>query len=176
MPSAERKFRGDVRSVAEARTFVCTVMRDFGVGHLVDTAMLLTSELLSNSVLHAGSATVVRVVVAQPQVTVEICDRSSVMPVVKRYDVDAGTGRGMRLVEAMAARWGAEVTEGGKRVWFTLDGDETVDNWVAFDAVAPAVRADVDGEVDLDALAAAYGEPDLEVSSGDDETSGLLPA
>jgi hypothetical protein len=49
-----------------------------------------------------------------------VVDGSSIRPVVQELSHERPRGRGMRMVEAIADRWGADDHEGGKRVWFDL--------------------------------------------------------
>jgi hypothetical protein len=46
---------------------------------------------------------------------------STIRPIVQQLSHDQPRGRGMRMVEAIADRWGAEDHNDGKRVWFDLD-------------------------------------------------------
>jgi hypothetical protein len=51
---------------------------------------------------------------------IAVADGSSVRPVVRELDKDNPRGRGLRLVQALADRWGAEDHQGGKRIWLEL--------------------------------------------------------
>jgi anti-sigma regulatory factor (Ser/Thr protein kinase) len=91
----------------------------------VDAASLLVSELVTNAVVHAGSA--VDVVVGHEGIhatlRVEVHDSSERAPRMGGFDLDALSGRGLALVEAMSDRWGVEKDDAGKRVWFELERD-----------------------------------------------------
>jgi hypothetical protein len=54
------------------------------------------------------------------QVVVRVYDTLRTLPRRREYRSDAGTGRGMHLVEALADRWGVEETSSGKCVWFAV--------------------------------------------------------
>jgi len=117
-----RTFTSTPASAGMARRFVETVLTDAGLGDLAYTATLLVSELVANAVLHTGDTPIE--VVVKPLgdgARIEVHDGSPVLPVRKNYSTMSGTGRGLMLVERMAADWGAEPTSGGKRVWFELD-------------------------------------------------------
>jgi hypothetical protein len=45
------------------------------------------------------------------------------MPHVRQYSLDAPTGRGLRIVDSLATRWGVEPGDAGegKTVWFEVD-------------------------------------------------------
>jgi anti-sigma regulatory factor (Ser/Thr protein kinase) len=105
-------------SAGAARRFVADVL---GESHpLIDTALLLVSELASNAILHAGSALVVCLRVTDRHLRIEVSDGDPRRPMLKQYDDDAVTGRGLHIVDAMADRWGVAEIEGGKAVWFEL--------------------------------------------------------
>jgi anti-sigma regulatory factor (Ser/Thr protein kinase) len=109
-------------SAALARLFVERTLGEWGCDSFLDASRLLVSELVTNAVLHARTdfELVIRVV---PQgVRIEVSDESPSAPVVRRYEDEAMTGRGLALVEDLAARWGVdERPHGGKTVWFELD-------------------------------------------------------
>ncbi|GAC1530481.1 MAG: hypothetical protein NVS3B12_05100 [Acidimicrobiales bacterium] len=87
----------------------------------VDDAELLVSEVAANVVDHARTDYDVRVVVEGQWVRVEVADGSSIIPAVQDLAQDAERGRGLRLIEHLAAAWGVEERADGKSVWFELD-------------------------------------------------------
>ena len=87
------------------------------------TVGLLTSELVTNAVLHAASPVTVTVHHESGAIRVEVADESSQLPTVKSYAEDAATGRGLHLVSALADSWGSRLRDEGKIVWFEL-GDQ----------------------------------------------------
>jgi anti-sigma regulatory factor (Ser/Thr protein kinase) len=133
---------------------------------MVADAALLVSEVVTNAVLHAGT-TIEVAIHAREGVRVEVADGSTVLPNAKGYIADAATGRGLMLLEAMAAAWGVEVRPSGKVVWFDvaapagagtaesavadladLDAWPDLDDWPELDAPSEADAA-VAGGVDL---------------------------
>jgi anti-sigma regulatory factor (Ser/Thr protein kinase) len=102
-------------SVRTARRFVADRVEGWPED-LVADALLLTSELATNCVVHARSDYLLKVQVERPAVRVEVCDDD---PDVPRVD---DRGRGMRLVDELASAWGVEpmVDGPGKVVWFEL--------------------------------------------------------
>jgi len=82
--------------------------------------VLLTSELVTNALLHAHSAPEVAVGLVDGRLRVAVSDATTTVPVRKRYGKDAATGRGLLLIETMASAWGTEPVDGGKVVWFEL--------------------------------------------------------
>jgi anti-sigma regulatory factor (Ser/Thr protein kinase) len=111
--------------VALARAFVAGLL---GESHPdADVAVLLASELVTNSVPHSGPAVpggVVTVAVGGDGVRVEVTDRSGdgVPVLVSAASADGGAegSRGMRLVDALAARWGYQRGGGLATTWFEL--------------------------------------------------------
>jgi anti-sigma regulatory factor (Ser/Thr protein kinase) len=108
-------------SAATARQFVNDTLGGWGCDALSEAARLLVSELVTNSVLHARTDVELVVRLRRGGVRVEVHDASPVAPVVRRYEDEAMTGRGLALVDQLASRWGVESRGGGKTVWFELD-------------------------------------------------------
>ncbi|WP_203840868.1 ATP-binding protein [Winogradskya humida] len=86
----------------------------------VDIAVLLTSELVANAVKHAPPPGDLTLALADEFVRVEVGDSSSLPPAVAEQQPRALGGRGLLLVEALAARWGWRQEAQGKVVWFTV--------------------------------------------------------
>ena len=108
-------------SARQARRFVADVLAGVGATEFIDTATLLTSELVTNGIVHAH--TELRVVVdATPHwVRVEVVDGNPMLPTRRSYDDNAQTGRGLEMVELLAADFGMQpLADDGKRVWFRL--------------------------------------------------------
>ncbi|MDQ3385320.1 MAG: ATP-binding protein [Actinomycetota bacterium] len=155
--AARRSFSNDKAAVGEARRFVSEVLEDRHPDDLVETAILLTSEVVSNAVLHGRSAPTVAISLAADRVRVEVDDASPALPVRKHYGLEATTGRGLMLLEMLADGWGAERVGSGKRVWFDLDPTAASRTLTAEPTTTAVPHAPVDLD-DLDALAAAFGE------------------
>ncbi|MEU4503293.1 ATP-binding protein [Streptomyces sp. NPDC024089] len=110
------------------RDFVATVLWAAGHAPLVDDARLCASEIVSNVYCHTDSPQVrVEVTVNRRQVTVYVTDDEPghlpVPPPPRTPGADEG-GRGLFLVDALAARWGTTAygarSPHSKTVWFTL--------------------------------------------------------
>lgn len=107
--------------VAEGRRFVARVVGAWELAQFSDESMLVTSELLGNSVLHARSD--IRLTISSEDgsgVRIEVFDHNSRMPMVAACPADATSGRGLALVEALSSRWGTESHPDGKVVWAEL--------------------------------------------------------
>ncbi|MEV5218916.1 SpoIIE family protein phosphatase [Streptomyces syringium] len=115
------------RSVASARSFVRDTLQGWGFPDVIDDAVVLTSELVTNAVVHAGTAADVLCVRLDTGVRVEVADRypERELPLQSpgRHfgGVDREGGRGLLLCSALAGRWGVEYSATHKKVWFQLD-------------------------------------------------------
>jgi len=118
---ARQEFPSTPASAGEARRFVESVMADADLDQLAYIATSLVSELVANAILHTGTPLTVVVVPDPGRVRIEVHDGSRQLPVRKHYSKMSGTGRGLMLVERLAARWGCERTASGKAVWFELE-------------------------------------------------------
>jgi anti-sigma regulatory factor (Ser/Thr protein kinase) len=111
----------ETASVPAAREFVRRELKHWRGDRNV--AELLTSELVTNAIVHAHSECRLSVDVDPTRVRVEVRDSSPVLPPPpKPPDPEATSGRGLVLVDTLATRWGTERARGGKRVWFELRG------------------------------------------------------
>lgn len=111
-PSAVRTARRFAREIVEAR---------LGEGAVdIEVLSLLVSELASNAILHAGTDFEVWVRIGSDAVRVDVIDGSDTLPMMKIHSGTAPSGRGLRIVDASASRWGAERLKAGKSVWFEV--------------------------------------------------------
>ena len=125
-------------AAGDARRHVLDLLTDAGCGEdTIDMVVLLTSELVSNAVLHGRPPIVMHLhQQARPTGTtirVEVRDggepfEHDVIALEERDATDldqmAECGRGLAMVDAVATSWGATAHEvpGGKTVWMELDG------------------------------------------------------
>lgn len=117
-------LRAEPTSVRAARRFVCERLVALGHDDVTPVAELLVSELVTNAVLHARTDISVSVADAGDRVRVGVRDESPHRPRRRRHSIDSGTGRGLLLLEQMAAAWGVDPDGPGKVVWFELPRDE----------------------------------------------------
>jgi anti-sigma regulatory factor (Ser/Thr protein kinase) len=109
-----------------ARAFTKTTLIDWQLGDLITEAVLIASELVTNAVRHGGCcADGTPVELAwQRQASRVICvvtDCNSNPPVLGAADQDAESGRGLQVVQALAATWGWMLLgETSKAVWAAL--------------------------------------------------------
>lgn len=125
-------------SVSRARRHVREHLDDTDLD--VQTVELLVSELVTNAVLHARTVVILRVDVSPELVRVEVSDGSPREPRLSPYSADAATGRGLRLVENLARRWGVDQDGRGKTVWFEVG---VADDDAAFGAFMEGLTGDL---------------------------------
>lgn len=120
----ERQLPAELQSAFAARRLVAEAAVAWGLSEsLCHDASLAVSELVTNSVLHAGTPVRVRICRLGHGVRVEVGDDNDHLPVVDAAcpeDLLANrtmTGRGLALVAATADRWGCEPQETGKVTW-----------------------------------------------------------
>jgi anti-sigma regulatory factor (Ser/Thr protein kinase) len=112
----------------DARRWLHEILDTEGVVDRDGTVALLTSELVTNAVLHARTSAIVLVEQRDGCVRVSVKDQSAALPVMRDAPHESATGRGLAIVDALSDRWGFDVVAGGKVVWFeltTLDGDSS---------------------------------------------------
>ncbi|MFD8866134.1 SpoIIE family protein phosphatase [Streptomyces sp. NPDC059590] len=115
------------RSVASARTFVRDTLQGWGLTDIVDDAVVLTSELVTNAVVHSGTTADVVCIRADGGARIEVTDRypERELPLQTTSspigNPDREGGRGLLLCAALASRWGVEYTATHKQVWFHLE-------------------------------------------------------
>ncbi|WP_407703573.1 GAF domain-containing protein, partial [Streptomyces triticagri] len=122
---AAASFEPVGRSVATARGFVRDTLQGWGYGDIVDDAVVLTSELVTNAVVHAGTTADVLCLRSEDGVRIEVGDRYPEREIplqpTRLAAPDREGGRGLQLCAALATRWGVEYTPTHKQVWFQLE-------------------------------------------------------
>ena len=114
-----RQFPPDVAAIGDARAFVIEQLSiDPARCSLLATAL---AEVATNAVVHARTPFTVTVGRRGELVHVEVADGSPDLPVPKASSLRAPTGLGLRIVDEISTRWGAEATPQGKTVWFDVD-------------------------------------------------------
>ncbi|BFV57500.1 SpoIIE family protein phosphatase [Kitasatospora sp. CMC57] len=120
IPTAGWTLPAEPTAVSRARRLVRSTLAEWEVEHLTDTAELLVSELVTNSVRYASAPIGVRLTLGDT-LLVEITDPLPDPP-RERHAAEADEGgRGLELVGRLALRWGARAEGMGKVVWFELD-------------------------------------------------------
>jgi anti-sigma regulatory factor (Ser/Thr protein kinase) len=115
---------GRPEHVREARSFVAKALGELHPS--LDDAVLMTSELVTNAVMHStsrchGGTINLLVMESTSGVRIEVTDQGSDLssPIV-RGDVYASDGHGLFLVQTLADQWGYLRDETGTTVWFWI--------------------------------------------------------
>ena len=125
MPTRSRAVLSRPESFVEVRRFVRDIAATSASSQVLDEATLLTSELVTNAVRHAGHSAEDPI-----EVTVSVDERSLRVIVGDRGpgfdpdEVDARSdegGWGLDLVRKLSSRWGVDRGELGTNVWFEID-------------------------------------------------------
>ncbi|HEV8570291.1 MAG TPA: SpoIIE family protein phosphatase [Actinoplanes sp.] len=124
------RLPNDRRTPAAARALVRSVLDESGLDSLLNEALLLTTELSTNAVVHAGTELDIEVAADASGLTVTVTDfapgpveQLAVRPKNDKVDISevAERGRGLLLVDHFASRWGTVHEGTGKGVWFRLE-------------------------------------------------------
>ncbi|MGJ5899317.1 ATP-binding protein [Streptomyces niveiscabiei] len=123
-------------AVGEARFFARVVLGTWHLtGPVVDDAVLLLSEMVTNAVVH-GDGLRITISIDRPapgRVLLAVRDRAHERVPRRRSPGPGDTsGRGLHLLDALAIQWGCDrwgppQKPVGKRVWAELDAQPTTD-------------------------------------------------
>ena len=121
MTAVRKELTPDVRAPQQAREIVLGAIAELPKD-VQDDAVLLVSELVSNSVTHVEPlpSNMIGLLVALEQNTlhVEVSDRSA--RIAQRSPPLGERGYGLNLVEKLSSRWGAELRNGQNVTWFDM--------------------------------------------------------
>lgn len=121
-----RLGKADLRAVPEVRRALRELLRQWGRPGRSEIAELLTSELVTNALVHTDTDAVLTATVGPGGLRVEVRDFVARRPRLRVPNADDGThGRGLVLVQSLADAWGVRAHGVGKAVWFDLDGGLT---------------------------------------------------
>ena len=117
-----RQFARAPQAPGLVRRFVSDTLRDWDLEELIDDSVLVAAEFATNAVAHANSEVTVSLSRCTHGVRLVVGD-SNPSPPSLRTPAELGRGgRGLRIVDAIADRWGYERTMDGKRVWADISG------------------------------------------------------
>lgn len=117
---AVRELPVGLTAPAEARRFLTEAGCSEHATALLEPAVLLVSEMVTNAVRHGGPPLVVEVDCDEVSLQVRVRDGGTALPVPRQAAPDDEGGRGLALVELLSDDWGVEPDADGKTVWFRL--------------------------------------------------------
>jgi anti-sigma regulatory factor (Ser/Thr protein kinase) len=132
----QRRFLRQPAQVAAARQFVAEALaRD---SEFRETARLLVSETVTSTLDQApfgmgDGAFEVGYALVDDRLRVEVSDDGGPARLRRRIHDVHRSGRGLRLVQALASRWGVREGTAGRIIWFELDL-RAADEWRGFPA------------------------------------------
>ncbi|KIF72158.1 hypothetical protein HY68_13965 [Streptomyces sp. AcH 505] len=117
------------RSVSKARHLLLRYLEAWNLVGVADSAQLVLSELVTNAVRHAhvpGRLIETRYERLANGVRIEVHDADDAKPQLQTPTLDAESGRGLTLVDALTAgHWGVSARVGvGKLVWAVCTDDD----------------------------------------------------
>jgi anti-sigma regulatory factor (Ser/Thr protein kinase) len=130
------ELRDEVSSVPLARHLTIELLNRWELSTHCDLAMLLTSELVTNALLHAGNGLSLTVAVAEGALEIAVGDddhlsSASVKASLSRFgdvhdNVIAEGGRGLLLIDSLSDDWGVDQGAHEKRVWVRVSAEDWV--------------------------------------------------
>jgi anti-sigma regulatory factor (Ser/Thr protein kinase) len=120
VPTVARTLPPDVSCVPVARRFVAETLATWDLPDPSWTAVQLVSELATNCTLHARTDFTIEITYEGDLVRISVSDGAPAPVRMRQYGSESTTGRGLRLVDALATRWGVDRSPDGKVVWFEV--------------------------------------------------------
>ena len=117
----EHSFACTSDTPTKVRTLLRNQLTTWAMDGFSKTAELLTSELVTNAIVHAHSPVTIRAFRSAKVLRVEVDDASTQPPLLRRAQPWNAGGRGLVVVAALASQWGTTPHPNGKTVWFELD-------------------------------------------------------
>lgn len=136
-------------SPAVARAAVYEAVLEADLTAVLDEAMLLTTELVTNGVVHARTELEIEIIASADAISVMVLDRRCGPLALTGWDATTPgptpeateRGRGLLLVDRLADRWGTLHHREGKGVWFWLRRQTGGSRWQRKPGLATAPGA-----------------------------------
>ncbi|CAN5506863.1 hypothetical protein BH23ACT3_BH23ACT3_18550 [soil metagenome] len=119
-PTATCELPCTTRSAAAARRFVGATLHRWGCTEPLDDAVLVASELVSNAVLHAGTACTLTLRLTAGVLRIDVGDLGEGSPELRFQPLSEPGGQGLHIVSALSSAWGIDPNPRGKTVWAEL--------------------------------------------------------
>ena len=177
---ASAAYQPEPSAAAAARRFVRQTLQSWDIAartwdpdRLVDDAVLLTSELVTNAVVHAGTPLDVTCRLTSGELEVAVRDRhpARTLPDIQTASTSAERGRGLLLPSALASSWGVTYARIAKAVWFRMSlarDEETPGDVAGLPPVATAANGTDQGS-------AQGGGPGAALAPGRATGTGAAP-
>ncbi|MEU4419755.1 SpoIIE family protein phosphatase [Actinoplanes sp. NPDC024001] len=120
--SATIKVPAEPTGPSRVRQWMTTRLREWSVPEpVIGAAILCTSELTTNALLHAGTPAQVHIDLNAERLLVSVADTGTRGSVIRaQTDTLASRGRGLGLIEELSDSWGTDPTVRGSTVWFEM--------------------------------------------------------
>jgi anti-anti-sigma factor len=115
-----QRLEPTVQAPGEARELVTNACWDWGVPDTAAPARLVGSELVTNAVRHAGTSMDVTVTLREQFLRLSVRDGANEMARMQTPTESDDHGRGLLIVDTVAASWGSVPMGNGKAVWAAL--------------------------------------------------------
>lgn len=123
-PPAQALFPADAEAARHARKHVRELLAHDDAWRLsderLDDVLLIVSELVTNAYRYGtkpGDSVLVTVLTTTETVRIEVDDARRQRPHLRNESDERACGRGLHIVDALAARWDVDDRPYGKRVW-----------------------------------------------------------
>lgn len=120
----ELQFLAEPEEVAALRRILRLHLTHWRLRDLIEAAQLCVSELVTNVITHVGrgTPTMLTLSVSGNHLRIEVRDPDArALPTLLSASPGGETGRGLVMLDAMAARWGVILTASGKTTWAELE-------------------------------------------------------
>src|SRR4051812_10700611 len=126
------RVAADPSGPSRVRHWMTARLREWDVPEpVIASAVLCTSELTTNALLHAGTPAQVEIDLNAERLLVSVADTGTRGSVIRTHTDGVGSlssrGRGLGLIEELSDSWGTDPSVRGSTVWFELLVNSTVD-------------------------------------------------
>src|SRR4051794_36769292 len=120
--SATMQVAAEPTGPSRVRQWMTTRLREWAVPDpVIGAAILCTSELTTNALLHAGTPAQVHIDLSAERLLVSVADTGTRGSVTRAHtDALSSRGRGLGLIEELSDSWGTDPTVRGSTVWFEM--------------------------------------------------------
>ena len=113
---------GDPTSAREARAFIRMALSERVSPAILQDALLLASEMVSNVIRHAGTPLTLSVEIHRGYLRMTVTDGALPFEAKPGGPSEEGeSGRGIAIIESLSRRWGLGATPIGKSIWAEID-------------------------------------------------------